>query len=111
MAQRQVAVGIGPDYTSIRATIPCHYMKVWEDGERAHDLEYTLPDDGFLTVYRTKDLYDVIELIGHGRAGPIGRPAGYCAENVPALGDIVMKIRAQDASAITINVYESVSEL
>ena len=108
--QRMVTIAAGAGYTDIPVTIPCHYMKIYEDGDRTKDLEYTLLGDGHVQVYRTKD-GDAIELMGPGRVGLLGRPEDYNAVGAPAMAEVPIKVRTQDAAGTDVIVYESESEL
>ena len=108
--QRVVNIPAGAAYVSIRATLPAHYTKVYENGERLKDLEYRLPDDNFVQVYRTVE-GDVIELIGHGRSGILGRPPDFNASAQPSVGDVILHLRTQDATETNVTVYESENEL
>lgn len=106
--QYQIAVGAGPTFTSIPATIPCHYLKVIEDADRTHALDYQTPDDNFATTFTTK-AGDAIERIGNGREGKLGNPPNFAYSGQTA--STILKIRSHDNSAITIDVTESASQL
>lgn len=109
MVQRQVTLTGGAGvYTSIRATTPLHYLRVWKDDERdALAFTYRLPDDSFATTYQTDESQgDIIERTGHGASGLLGKPPGYVAADTPALGDEILRIRAVDDSAAVINILE-----
>lgn len=124
--QRIVSVAAGAGFTNIRASIACHYLRVQEDGDRSLNIEYKRADDDFDQVYTTK-AGDVIEVLGHGRSGLIGRPPGYCgtsratndllppntaeASDDSGGGDIILKVRDADSSAFDLQVYESENEL
>lgn len=106
--QYQLSVGAGPTFTSISATIPCHYLKIIEDADRTHALDYQTPDDNFATTFTTK-AGDAIERIGNGRNGWLGHGADFSYSGQTA--SVILKIRAHDNSAITIDVTESGSQL
>ena len=108
--QSTVAVAAGASFTSIRASIALHSLKVYEDGERTHLIEYQRKDDSFATTY-TAAAGDIIQIIGHGKSGLLGRPPGYNASGIPAQGDIVLKVRDQSGSAINVIVEESENQL
>lgn len=111
--QRQVTLTAGAGFTDVLATIALHYLKIWANGDRnSVAIEYKLPDDAFATTYTTDaSMGDVIERIGHGREGILGRPPNYNASGVPATGDVIIQLHAADNSAMVVNVYESESQL
>lgn len=108
--QRQVTIAAGAGYTNILATMPCHYLKVIENGDRTHGLTYKVPEDSFAATFVTK-AGDTIERIGHGRSGILGRPPNYNASGVPATGDILLKITSTDAAGCVVDITESENEL
>lgn len=114
-AQRLVPLN-GASFTNIRASIPCHMMRVFLDGTRNVALVYQLARDNFATTY-TSDTGDILVQFGPGQQSILGRPPSYNASGVPANtaaatgdsggGDIVMKVKASDASSPSVEVYES----
>lgn len=108
--QRLVVISSGVGYTNILATIPGHYLKIYEQGDRALAFNYKLPDDAFVSVYTSK-AGDVIERIGHGRSGILGRPPNYNASGIPATGDVLIQINTVSGTGTTVVVVESESEL
>lgn len=108
--QRSQDIAAGAGFTNIVATICLHYLKVYENGDRTKALDYQTPDDAFTTTFTTK-AGDVIERIGHGRSGMLGRPAGFTAYQDPATGDTILKVRTNDASGTTVTIIESENEL
>lgn len=108
--QRSVNIPAGAGYVSIRATIPAHYVKIYEQATRSLALDYTLPNDSFAQVYTTK-AGDAIELVGHGRSGILGMSPDYAAVGSPVLGDIYLKLRTTAGAGTDVIVLESESEL
>ena len=123
--QRIVTLDGAASFTVIRATMPCHSMRVYQDGVRDTDFVYKKGDDGFVEEYTTQ-AGDAIQLIGHGRSGILGRPPEYNGYNAilaiqeppevaPGVGDsgggdIVLYIKAADDSTPDVVVVESESE-
>ncbi len=86
------AVAAGAGFTSIRASIPAHYMEIFQDGATPTiAIKYRLPDDNFTAVY-TMAAGQKIRLWGDGEAGILGKPPNYVASGDPALGDVVIQI-------------------
>lgn len=109
--QRTVATTAGAGFTSILATIPLHYFKIWADADRnVAALEYQLPDDSFATTYTTDaSIGDVIERIGPGRHGLLGAPAAFSASGQAAT--TLIKVRYTDGTSRNVNIYESETNL
>lgn len=124
--QRIVTLSGGADYTIIRASMPCHTLRVYQDGVRDTAFIYKKSDDGFVEEYTTQ-AGDQVQVLGHGRSGIIGRPPGYNGWNsilgyaepvttAPATGDsgggdIILYIKSDDGSSPDVVVVESESEL
>lgn len=109
--QRKVQIAAGAGWTEILATIPAHYMKVYEEGERLSSFDYQWALDDFDETFTTGP-GDPIEVIGHGRSGIIARPPNYNGVGHPATGDTALKIRDTTGTGLMyVIVYESESEL
>ena len=111
MPQRQVNLSAGPGFTSIFATIPLHYLKIWKDDERnTINLVYRLPNDNFTATYTTdSSMGDIIERVGPGRHGLLGHQAAFSASGQTATE--LIRMRASDNSVIAINIFESETNL
>lgn len=128
--QRLVPLDGGASFTNIRASINCHTIKVYQDGDRDMAFEYQTVKDGFDETYTTQ-AGDPIQEVGHGRSGILGRAPGFggisrgpatFGDKIPAEvaattgdsggGDIVLKVKdLADSSDKFVVVIESESEL
>lgn len=123
MAKQRVVTlnggGDGSAFTNIRASIPCHVLRVYQDGQRNVQFVYKRKEDNFTEEYTT-DQGDIINILGHGRSGIIGRAPSYSAAGTPPTtaaavgdsggGDIILKIKALTTATPDVVVYESESE-
>lgn len=109
--QRLVTIGAGPTYTSIFATMPCHYLKIVPDGDRnVAAMNYKLPDDNFVSVYTTDvSMGDFIERVGPGLNGFLGYQAAFSASGQTATE--LIRIKFADDVSRNVIVYESESAL
>ena len=119
--QRLVLLDGGSDFTLIRASIPAHAMKVYQDGARDKVLVYKTPFDDFDATYTCK-AGDPIQLVGHGRSGILAKPPNYAGENQPPLtapaagdsggGRVALQVKfSDDADDTYVVVVESENEL
>lgn len=116
--QRVVTLSGGASYTNIRASIPCHSIRVYQDGARDKTLVYQTVVDSFADDYTTK-AGDAIQQVGHGSHGILGRPPFYSNASTPGNtaagtgdsggGDIVLKVKASDNSTPDVIVIEDES--
>jgi len=108
--QRQIT-SAGATYDDIVATIPCHYLKIWPDGDRnVAALQYKLPNDSFTAVYTSDvSIGDVIELVGPGRHGFLGVPAEFARSGQAAT--VMAKVRFADSASRVINILEDETQL
>lgn len=123
-------LGGAAGFTTIRAKIPCHSLKVYQDGARNKAFIYKRKDDGTddgFQIEFTTQAGDPITILGHGRSGIIGRPPNYngynhiLGHNEPQEvasgvddtggGDVILMIKASDDSTPDVVVNESVNEL
>ena len=122
--ERLVPLDGGSDFTTIRASMPCHSLKVYQDGTRDKSFVYKRKADGTedgFSVEFTTQAGDPIVLLGAGRSGILGRPPSYDAKDVPVdtaattgdsgCGDPILMIKASDDSTPNITIIESESEL
>jgi hypothetical protein len=122
---RETLVNLGgaAGFTTIRATLALHTLKVYQDGARDTAFTYKRKDDGStdgFTVEFTTQAGDPITLIGHGHGGIIGRPPNYNGVGYPVDtaadtddsggGDAVLMLKATDDSTPDVVVIENESE-
>jgi len=109
--QRKVTVAAGAGFTDIPATIPCHSVQVWPDGDRnVAALEYKVVDDNFTATFTTDaSIGDILQFVGHGSHGLLGFPAAFSASL--QIATILTKVRFADGISRDVIVYEDENPL